>query len=423
MSQSKLFEAIRIAAGLGGPAITLLAAMAYVSTTMGVAGAAAITAALALLGGPAGMYGGLIALPLLGILSTAIARYGIEVVLIAVYKQRIEKKSEEGEDILEDCLIEVDGIRFLTFEQKQRIKKAIKGEFTIMLIGKTGTGKSSTINNLIGKSVANTGDTNAVTEKTQIYETTINDIRFKVIDTPGLCDSSDVFSDEKYLDEIKKQYKDVDLTLFVTNLNETRVSRDEKVALRKLTSSLGENIWQNLIVVFTFACSPLPSESSYSEFLAGRTEALQEFIEEIASKNVAQALPFIGIDNLFKKTPDGKVWLPELFTLIAERAKDQGLISFFQALGDDVNDEKESQNESSNDENQNARIPLDDEQKERVKKSMRNTILGNALAGGLIGLGGVILSPILGVVGVPTITTGAIGGGIWGLWKYLNRKK
>ena len=69
MSQSKLFEAIRVAAGLGGPAITLLAAMAYVSTTMGVAGAAAITAALALLGGPAGMYGGLIALPLLGILT------------------------------------------------------------------------------------------------------------------------------------------------------------------------------------------------------------------------------------------------------------------------------------------------------------------------------------------------------------------
>ena len=90
----------------------------------------------------------------------------------------------KGVDILEKCLIEIDGTRFLTFEQKQRIKKQ-KGEFTIMLIGKTGTGKSSTINNLIGKSVANTGDTTAVTEKTQIYETTINDIRFKVIDIPA----------------------------------------------------------------------------------------------------------------------------------------------------------------------------------------------------------------------------------------------
>ena len=79
------------------------------------------------------------------------------------------------------------------------------------------------------------------------------------------------------------------------------------------------------------------------------------------------------------------------------------MISFFQALGDDVNDEREQQNESSESDKQNARIPLNEGQKERVKKSMRNTIFGNALAGGLIGLGGVLLSPILGVVGVPTI--------------------
>ena len=91
MTRNNLDEAIRTVAGLGGPGVVLLAAIAYASATMGVAGAAAITAALALLGGPAGMYGGLIALPVIGVLSAAIASYGLG----AIY--------EKGTDLNQPC--------------------------------------------------------------------------------------------------------------------------------------------------------------------------------------------------------------------------------------------------------------------------------------------------------------------------------
>lgn len=60
--------------GLGVPGLVLLVAMAI----SGWAGAAAITAALAMLGGPFGMLGGIAVLGILSMISQGIADYGFE---------------------------------------------------------------------------------------------------------------------------------------------------------------------------------------------------------------------------------------------------------------------------------------------------------------------------------------------------------
>jgi hypothetical protein len=59
---------------LGIPALILIVVIAYT----GLAGAAAIVAALATLGGPLGMMGGVLVLGLLVLVSQAIAEYGFE---------------------------------------------------------------------------------------------------------------------------------------------------------------------------------------------------------------------------------------------------------------------------------------------------------------------------------------------------------
>ena len=59
-------------AGLGVPGLILL----FVMSATGWAGGAAIVTALALLGGPFGMLGGIAALLLLGMISQALAKYG-----------------------------------------------------------------------------------------------------------------------------------------------------------------------------------------------------------------------------------------------------------------------------------------------------------------------------------------------------------
>ena len=77
-------EFARKAAALGLPAIMLVIVMA----TTGLAGAAAITAALATLGGPAGMLGGIALLGIIGLATEMLSKYGLEELLLAIYRQR-----------------------------------------------------------------------------------------------------------------------------------------------------------------------------------------------------------------------------------------------------------------------------------------------------------------------------------------------
>jgi hypothetical protein len=79
-------EFVRKAAALGLPAIMLVIVMA----TTGLAGAAAITAALAALGGPAGMLGGIALLGIIGLATETLSKYGLEAVLIEIYRQRLQ---------------------------------------------------------------------------------------------------------------------------------------------------------------------------------------------------------------------------------------------------------------------------------------------------------------------------------------------
>lgn len=81
-------------AALGVPGLVMVVAMA----ATGWAGAAAVTAALAVLGGPLGMLGGIAMLIVLGLISKALAEYGFEKIFFATV-DRLEKDGISVEDI------------------------------------------------------------------------------------------------------------------------------------------------------------------------------------------------------------------------------------------------------------------------------------------------------------------------------------
>ena len=82
--------------GLGVPGLVLLVAM----SATGYAGAVAITAALAALGGPLGMLGGIALLGFLVLISAGLSKYGFDKIYEAVVKE-LYKKGETKVTIIE----------------------------------------------------------------------------------------------------------------------------------------------------------------------------------------------------------------------------------------------------------------------------------------------------------------------------------
>lgn len=81
-------------AALGVPGLVLLVAMAIT----GWSGAAALTSALALLGGPFGMLGGVAVLGVLSLISKGLAEYGLEQLLQGVV-ERLRQRGRSVESI------------------------------------------------------------------------------------------------------------------------------------------------------------------------------------------------------------------------------------------------------------------------------------------------------------------------------------
>ena len=101
---------------LGVPGLILLVAL----NVVGFAGAAAITTALAVLGGPIGMLGGIALLGVLGLIAKAISDYGFE----RIYRGVVIRMKEQGYS-LEQILRKIDGL-LISRDLKAKLKDFIR---------------------------------------------------------------------------------------------------------------------------------------------------------------------------------------------------------------------------------------------------------------------------------------------------------
>lgn len=108
-------EIVKKVAALGLPGVVLVIVMA----TTGLTGAAAITTALAILGGPAGMLGGIAVLGLTALITDALTKLGLEDFLTAIYCQR-RLAEPQGK-----LLAELESLVFFDGDIKDRLKSTI----------------------------------------------------------------------------------------------------------------------------------------------------------------------------------------------------------------------------------------------------------------------------------------------------------
>jgi small GTP-binding protein len=217
-------------------------------------------------------------------------------------------------------------------------KESQSKRFTILLVGRTGVGKSSTINSLLGQEVAPVNAAEPETAKVIKYDLKIHGIPCRVIDTPGLCDGKG--RDGSYIQKMRKAAgnKGIDCMWFVTIMDETRVRTDEIEAIDSVTEAFDAEVWDRAVIVLTRA-DKSSDVKMHNEQLSLRSAKLRSAIKKAIKDNTyygdirpsVNDIPVISVANNSETTPDGTHWLGELYLSTADRMSSAGFGSFFLA--------------------------------------------------------------------------------------------
>jgi predicted GTPase len=299
-----------------------------------------------------------------------------------------------------------------------RLQDQVGDQFTFLLVGRTGVGKSSTINSLMGREVAPVGDYEPTTMSIECYDNDINGVNFTIVDTPGLCDDlEEKGNDYDYLELMRNEIDQVDSTWFVSRLDDTRVTRDEKEGIQRISEAFGEEIWEKAVIVFTFAGNVTPEK--YRTALKERTRLIREEIAKYIDSDVAENIPSVAVDNTRPTTPDRRRWLNKLYTQVYVRMSTQSSTPFLMATVDRIKrpepqivreivyvpspDYSYSSSRPSYSDSSWNEIVLDEDDRKLIKPKIQTvleTTAGGAAMGAAIGLfGGPAGAAVGGVVG------------------------
>lgn len=128
--------------------------------------------------------------------------------------------------------------------------------FGILVIGETGTGKSTLINNLLGKEVASVGHTmDAETLTVTPHELSVEGVPVVVYDSPGLDDSRGSKYDKKHLEIMKSllSREKIHLVIYCLKMTENRMRRSLIRTFREYHKTGVP--WDQTVIALTFADS------------------------------------------------------------------------------------------------------------------------------------------------------------------------
>ncbi|KAH0776679.1 hypothetical protein KY290_008090 [Solanum tuberosum] len=210
-------------------------------------------------------------------------------------------------------------------------QEALDFSCTIMVLGKTGVGKSATINSIFDEAKFGTDAFQIGTKKVQDVIGTVQGIKVRVIDTPGLLPSwADQRRNEKILRSVKRFIKKTspDIVLYLDRLDMQSRDYGDMPLLRTITEVFGPSIWFNAIVVLTHAASAPPegpngTTTSYDMFVTQRSHVVQQAIQQAAG-DMRLMNPVSLVENHSacrtnrvgqRVLPNGQVWKPHLLLL------------------------------------------------------------------------------------------------------------
>lgn len=214
-----------------------------------------------------------------------------------------------------------------------KLKKENVNVLTILVLGKGGVGKSSTVNSLIGEQAVRVSSFQAEGLRPVMVTRSRAGFTINIIDTPGLVEGGYVNYQALHLIKGFLLNKTIDVMLFVDRLDTYRVDDLDKQVIKAITQSFGKEIWCRSLLVLTHAQLCPPDELSYDVFSSKRAEALVKTIRLGArirkQESEESFVPVILVENSGrcntnenneKVLPNGETWVPHLVKGIVDNA-------------------------------------------------------------------------------------------------------